>query len=153
LDLSPVAHREETLFTHELKQKGYRLLVDTSIKTYHFRQEKGGIRSHDSQFFYEHDDKIFVKKMEEWGYKIINLNSGLGDHLVFLHILPDLLKKYKYLLIGCCYPTVFDDYKSKVTLLPVAVTERFGNQNVYKWMIDNNWEKPLLEAYKGMYGV
>lgn len=153
LELSPVAHREETLFTHEIKQRGYKLLVDTSIKTYHFRQEKGGIRSHDSQFFYEHDDKIFVQKMEEWGYKIINLNSGLGDHLVFFHILPDMLKKHKHLLIGCCYPDVFEDYKSQVTLLPVAVTERFGSQNIYKWMIDNKWERPLLEAYKGMYGV
>jgi GT2 family glycosyltransferase/2-polyprenyl-3-methyl-5-hydroxy-6-metoxy-1,4-benzoquinol methylase len=153
LDLSPVAHREETLFSHELKERGYRLIVDTSIKTYHFQQEKGGIRSHDNKFFYEADNRLFIQKMEEWGYKIINLNSGLGDHLVFLHILPDLMKKHKHLMIGCCYPDVFDEYKDKVTLLPVAATEQYGAQNIYKWMIDHNWNAPLLEAYKGMYGV
>lgn len=150
LDLSPVAHREETLFSHELKQKGYELIVDTSIKTYHFRHETGGIRSHDSQFFYDHDNKIFLKQMETWGYKVINLDLGLGDHFVFLHILPEIMKKYK-LILGCCYPEVFEDYD--VTILPIAITQTLVSEHVYKWMIDHNWKTSILDAFKQMYGV
>ena len=151
MELSPVAHREETIFSHQLYQKGYKLIVDTSIKTYHFRQETGGIRSHSSEFFYEHDNKIFLKQMEEWGYKVLNLDLGLGDHLVFLNILPDLMKKYKQLIIGCCYPEVFKDYG--VLILPVALTQKIVSEHVYKWMIDHNWKKPILGAFKELYNI
>jgi GT2 family glycosyltransferase len=151
MELSPVAHREETLFSHQLYQKGYKLIVDTSIKTYHFRQETGGIRSHTSEFFYEHDNKIFLKQMEEWGYKVINLDLGLGDHFIFLTLLPDLVKKYKHLIIGCCYPEVFKEYD--ILVLPVAITQKITPEHVYKWMIDHNWKKPILGAFKELYEV
>jgi PII-like signaling protein len=52
LSLSPVAHREETLFTHELKRAGYTILIDQTAATHHLRQSSTGIRSHNSEWFY-----------------------------------------------------------------------------------------------------
>ena len=43
LELSPVAHREETMFTHELKEKGYKLIVDQSIMIHHLKQQNTGL--------------------------------------------------------------------------------------------------------------
>jgi len=139
------------MFSHELFKKGYKLIVDTSIKTYHFRQATGGIRSHNSEFFYENDERIFAKKLEDWGYKVISLDTGLGDHLVFLNILPDLIKKYKHIILGCCYPNVFQGHD--VTIVPMAATKKSAPEHIYKWCIDNNWKTSILNAYKAMYGV
>lgn len=44
LRLSPKAHREESIFTYSLKQKGYKILI-TNCVTWHLRSTKGGIRS------------------------------------------------------------------------------------------------------------
>lgn len=154
LNLSPVGHREETIFSNRLFQAGYKLIVDTSIKTYHFRQEKGGIRSHTDQTMYDYDETIFSKYMESLGYKIISLDTGLGDHFVFLQIVPELMKKYKHLIIGVCYPLVFKDLD--VTLVPVGATNKIRKDyqdNVYAFMTLNNWKGSLLDAYKKMFGV
>ena len=151
LDLSPVAHREETIFTHELKRAGYEILFTQDALTWHLRAENGGIRSHDNKWFYEHDEKIFKHKMEQWGYKFITLNCGLGDHLAFLHILPELLERYSHITIGCCYPEVFQDFKNYVNILGVAQTQNIADDNIYKWMIDHNWKQSLVKAFYQMY--
>ena len=152
LELSPVAHREETLFSHELKRAGYKLIVDTSIKTYHYRADTGGIRAHNNAFFYEHDERIFKKKMEEFGYKLINVNNGIGDHYAFLNILPQLQEKYKHLILGVVYPEVFKGVKN-VTLIPINASEKYTDDNIYKWMIDNKWTDSIVKAYRTMLGV
>lgn len=152
LQLSPVAHREETLFTLELKSKGYRLLFTPEAITYHFRQEKGGIREHGQAFFFEHDERIFKNYLESNGIKVISLNGGLGDHLAFLNIIPDLFKKYKVLILGICYPDVFKGIDN-VYLVPYAATKNFTDDNVYKWCIENNWKTSVVDAYKKMLGV
>lgn len=152
LDLSPVAHREETLFTQELKQKGYKLIVDQTAITHHLKQQTTGIRSHNNEWLYKHDEKIFSKKMEEWGYKLINLNSGLGDHYAFLNILPKLKEKYKHLIIGASFPEVFKDEKD-ITLIHNSQAEPNTDDNIYKWMIDNNWTESIVKAYEHLYGV
>jgi GT2 family glycosyltransferase len=151
-DLSPVAHREETIFSHELKRKGYKLIVDTSAVIYHYRQSTGGIRSHNNQWFYEHDEKIFLKKLESWGYFVVVLNNGLGDHLAFSNVLPALMKKHNRLIIGCCYPEVFQSFNVKI--VPVgSVMGLKPDENIYKFMSDNNWKKSIVEAYSAYYGV
>lgn len=152
LDLSPVAHREETIFSHELKEKGYKLLVDLSAVTHHLKQSQTGIRSHNNEWFYKHDEGIFTKKMEEWGYKLINLNNGIGDHYAFLNILPELKKKWKHLIIGACYPEVFKDHPD-VTLIDIADSERVNNENIYQWMSENKWNKSIVDAFATYYGV
>ena len=152
LELSPVAHREETMFTHDLKEKGYRLIVDQSIVIYHLKQQSTGIRSHNVEWFYRHDEDLFLKKMESWGYKLINLNSGLGDHFAFLNVLPKLQKKYKHIIIGACYPEVFKGIPN-INLIDIAQSEPINSENIYKWMIDNNWKESIVKAYEIFYGV
>jgi len=158
LDLSPVAHREETLFTFSLFNKGYKLLVDKSIITWHYRQKTGGIRSANNSWFYYHDDKIFLKKLEEYGYKFCCLDSGLGDHLAFsASALPRLLKKYKKVVIGCCYPQAFEEFNDRVVCIPMHhLKELLPEDHIYKFLIDSNW-KPgdgnLVEAYNKLYKV
>ena len=152
LELSPVAHREETIFTYELKLKGYRILVDRSAVTHHLKQQSTGIRSHSSAWFYEHDERVFSKKMESWGYKLLNLDSGIGDHLAFLNILPDLKKKWKHLIIGACFPEVFKDHPD-VTLVHIGQSAPVNDENIYKWMWDNNWKTSIVDAYATYYEV
>ena len=152
LELSPVAHREETIFTHEFKEKGYKLFIDQSAITYHLKQQSTGIRSHNSEWFFKHDEKIFTKKMESWGYKLLNLDSGLGDHYAFLNILPELKKKWKHLIIGACFPEVFKDHPD-VTLIHISQSAPINDENIYKWMIDNKWDKSIVEAYARFYEV
>lgn len=152
LELSPVAHREETLFSYELKQKGYRLLVDTSIITHHLKQMTTGIRSHNSEWFYQHDEKIFKKKLEEWGIKIINLDSGIGDHFAFLNIVPASKRKWEKLIIGVCFPDIFIDHPD-ITLISIAQSSRTTDDNIYKWMWDRDWKQSIVNAYAEMFEV
>lgn len=153
LELSPIAHREETIFTYELKRQGYLLLIDLSAITHHLKQENSGIRSYiNIEDFYKHDEKIFTKKMNSWGYKLINLNCGIGDHYAFLNILPQLKEKWKHLIIGASYPEVFKDEKD-IILIDISKSEPINDENIYKWMIDNNWKKSIVEAYAKCYQV
>jgi GT2 family glycosyltransferase/intein/homing endonuclease/2-polyprenyl-3-methyl-5-hydroxy-6-metoxy-1,4-benzoquinol methylase len=152
LNLSPAAHREETLFSMELKEKGYKLLVDRSAKTYHFRSETGGIREGSQEFYFDNDNKIFTEKMEKLGIKLITLAGGYGDHLMFLHVLPLLKKKFNKLIIGCCYPEVFKD-DPQITIIPVAASRQWCKDDVYVWAAQHNWTTSLVDAYKGMYNL
>lgn len=154
LDLSPMAHREETIFTYKLKREGYRLLVDLSAKTYHYQQASGGIRTEGiyNQLNAEKDEAIFTELMDYWGYKLINLDVGLGDHLVFLHLIPALKKKYKHIVIGCAYPDVFSEHPD-IQIIPCAESQKWRKENVYKWMSDHQWKRSILEAFEMMYGV
>jgi hypothetical protein len=153
MELSPVAHREETMFSHEIYRKGFKLIVDNSLITWHFRQTKGGIRSHTDGTMYEWDESVFLKKMNNWGYGVISLDCGLGDHFAFLNILPELKKKYKHIIIGACYPDVFEGIEG-ITLATIASMKTAmpnGKDSVYKWMIDHNWKTNVVDAFRGMY--
>jgi GT2 family glycosyltransferase len=57
--LSKVAHREETLFTYQLKQKGYKIFVVPNTVTWHAKSSTGGIRSENVKELYDHDESIF----------------------------------------------------------------------------------------------
>ena len=151
LELSPVAHREETIFSHRLYRKGFKLLVDKSAKTYHYRQMTGGIRSHATQFFYEHDEAIFAKYMARWGYKLITLTTGLGDNFAFLNALPAIKSRYTHIIIGTAYPEVFEG--QDVKLIPMPDAFQFCKDNIYSWMQENDWKDSVVKAYTEMYGV
>jgi len=153
VELSPVAHREETIFSHELKRAGYKLIVDTNIVTWHYRSSSGGIRSHQNEGFYYSDEKVFAKRLASWGYKLIDLNSGIGDHFAFLNILPKLKEKYgsDKLIIGCCYPQVFKNVGVKLT--SIAAIEKLATENIYEFMDLNHWTGQLKDAYAKLYEV
>lgn len=156
LRLSTIAHREETIFTYSLKRLGYKLMVNSDAKVWHFRNNTGGIRSFHNTKLWEDDEKIFEGYLNLWGVrsnKVIVINGGIGDHYALKHIVPDLKKKYQDLTIACAYPEVFED--DEVKLISIAEAElMFGNLdtfNVYKFMAENNWKESIVEAFKQMY--
>lgn len=167
LHLSPAAHREETLFTYGIKRKGYRVLIDPTVITWHFRSDYGGIRSHQNSEFWEHDEKIFQTQLMEWGItseakKVCVLNCGLGDHIVFKSIIPELKAKYGKLLVASTFPEVLED--DDVEQISIAEAQsRFGfidRYNIYRRMIDWSdfqnkklWEGNLQDAFRKLYGL
>lgn len=152
LELSKVAHREETMFSHELFLKGYKLLVDRSAITYHYRNPEGGIRTERDGRLWEHDEQIFRKQIDKWGYKLIALSHGLGDHFAFMNIIPKLLKKYRKLIMFVTYPEVFEDIEN-VEIRPLAYAQKWGvnEKGLYEWCTLYNWKRSIVEAYEKIY--
>ena len=162
LELSRVGHREETLFTYEMFRNGWKLLAVCGLNTWHMRYGAGGIRSHNEKALFDHDEKIFYKKLKEWNiktnlYKFIFLDSGRGDHYAFKRVLPDIVKKHnnKKIIIGACYEDAFWDIDIK-NIAIVGLGDIRGHidpdqHNIYKFMADNKFKGSLSEAYKKMY--
>ena len=117
LRLSKVGHREETIFTYEMKRTDWRLVVLTDVKTWHMRYGAGGIRSQNEVKLFEQDEKIFYEYLRKWKVpiskiKVIPLDGGIGDHYAFRYTaLPAIKKKYfdHRIIIGACYPEVFEE--------------------------------------------
>jgi len=157
--LSPAAHREETLFSYGLKRQGFRLLVDTSAVTWHFRDMSGGIRSHRNPQFWEDDEKLFYSKLAEWGVtgdttKYIVLDAGRGDHVLVKSLLPRLKKKYPKIVAATCYKDIFDGEVEQISV--AEAHQRLGNLdrfNVYRWCQEHQWSGPLVDAYAEMFGL
>jgi hypothetical protein len=150
LSLSQACHREETIFTHRMFRKGWKLIVDGSAITTHYRNQEGGIRKYGPEMF-AHDEKIFQEIQREWsGDLICYLDCGKGDHVVFKSILPSLKEKYNSVRISCCYPDLFvgEELMSIEDGKKLVTPDRF---NIYKFMSDRNWKTELLDAYKRMY--
>lgn len=144
LGLSRVAHREETLFTWGLHQRGYKLLVVPDATTWHLKSPTGGIRTGAKQEMFEHDERIFRNFLEHKDKTIVVLNSGMGDHIVFSHVLPDI----KNPLVFGCYPEI-------VPCRSIAEAQSlFGNIepfNVYGKMDQWKWTGSLEDAYRKLY--
>lgn len=159
-DLSPVGHREESLFTAEMKHNGWELLVVPGAVVNHFRYSEGGIRGqHHKKENFDHDAQLFLDKLKEWGVvlktkQIIVLDNGQGDHLVFKKLLPEIKAKYKDLVLAVCYKEVFEDEKD-IEITSIAEAGMcLGNLdafNVYKYMAVRNWKGSLEAAYRGLY--
>ena len=154
MELTPVGNREETLFTYEMKRSGWDLLVDPTAVTWHSRYKSGGIRgdSH-TRWAFEHDSQIFLNRLKDYGVKLtklVVLNNGLGDHIVFKKVLQKLKLKHKRIVIACCYPDVFKD--EDVTLISIAQANcNLDDYNLYKFMWDRDWKNTLEVAYEAMY--
>jgi cellulose synthase/poly-beta-1,6-N-acetylglucosamine synthase-like glycosyltransferase len=144
LGLSRVAHREETLFTYGLAQKGWQIKVVPNAVTWHMKNPEGGIRSETKQEMYEHDERIFRNILEYRDKTIVVLNCGLGDHVVFSHVLPSIPSAEVF----TCYPEV-------VPGRPIAEAQHlFGDTdhwNVYKKMDQWKWKDSLENAYRKLY--
>lgn len=144
LGLSRVAHREETLFTFGLKQKGYRVVAVPNAVTWHMKNPQGGIRTENKREMYEHDEYIFRNFLSFRDKTIVILNSGLGDHIVFSKILPEI----KNPLVFTCYPQV-------VAGKSIAEAQKlFGSieaWNIYRKMDQWKWKDSLEAAYRKLY--
>jgi len=162
MELSKIGHREETIFTYTMKKAGYKLLVDSSAVTWHMKAEQGGIRSESNASMAQHDESIFRTKLQEWGVtpkdiKLCVLDCGLGDHLVFKKLLPELKNKYSNIVMAVCYPEVFEDDKNDITLISIANAQQMLNIdefNLYKYLWENvNRKMTLEQAYKELYKI
>jgi len=144
LGLSRVAHREETLFTYQLQQKGYSILVVPNAITWHMKNPEGGIRSETRKEMYDHDEQIFRNIVGHRDHTIVVLNCGLGDHIVFSKVLPDIKN-----------PVVFSCYPEVVPGRSIADAQAlFGNLdqfNIYAKMDQWKWKDSLENAYRKLY--
>lgn len=146
LGLSRVAHREETLFTWGLKQKGWQLLVVPQAVTWHLKSEQGGIRSETNHSLYDHDNQIFHNFLKHRDRTIVVLDNGMGDHVVFKHVLP----KLKNPLVFSCYPEIIPGHSIQ------EAKDLFGDLSmwsVYKKMSEWKWQQSLESAYLKLYNV
>jgi hypothetical protein len=144
LGLSRVAHREETLFTYGLFQKGYKVLAVPNATTWHLKNPQGGIRSETNQKLYEQDELIFRNTLNYKDKKIVVLNSGMGDHIVFSHVMPDL----KNAEIFTCYPEIVP---GKSIAEARALFGDIDQWSIYKKMAQWNWTGTLEDAYRKLY--
>lgn len=144
LGLSRVAHREETLFSYGLHQKGYELLVVPDAITWHLKSPTGGIRSEVGQEMYEHDEQIFRNIVKYKDHTIVVLDCGLGDHIVFSKVLP----KIKNPLVFTCYPDIVDGKSIAEAKLLFGDIDRW---NIYRKMDSWKWTESLEKAFERMY--
>lgn len=138
LSLSRVAHREETLFTYELKKAGYDVLVVPCV-TWHLKNQHGGIRDGQAEMF-EHDEHIFQLR----DHTIVVLDCGMGDHIVFKHVLPEIRNPYVF----TCYP---DIVPGKSIGEAMQLLGDIGPYNIYGKMDQWNWKDSLENAFRKMY--
>lgn len=144
LGLSRVAHREETLFTYGLHQKGYKILAIPHAESLHMKNPQGGIRSETRQEMYAHDEKIFRNIVGLSDKIIVVLNNGLGDHIVFSHILPDIPNP----VVFTCYPEIVP---GRSIAEAQALFGDIDQWNIYKKMCDWKWTDSLENAYRKLY--
>jgi len=142
--LSRVAHREETLFTYALRQKGYCILAVPEANTWHMKNPQGGIRSETNHELYSHDEFIFRNFLEHRDKTIVVLNCGMGDHVVFSHVLPEI----KNPLVFSCYPDIVPGRSIAEAQWLFGDLDRW---NVYKKMDKWRWKDSLETAYRKLY--
>lgn len=65
-ELQPSSHREDTLFTHSIYRKGYKIKICPYIKIHHIQDGLTGNRQFGKEFT-DKNERIFIKKLEEWG--------------------------------------------------------------------------------------
>lgn len=144
LGLSRVAHREETLFSWSLHKRGWRVLVVPDAVTWHLRNPQGGIRSETSQNLYDRDEAIFRNHLNLKDNTVVVLNSGMGDHIVFTHVLPEIKN-----------PVVFGCYPEIVPCRSIAEAQQMLGDiecyNLYGKMDQWKWKGSLEDAYRRMY--
>lgn len=144
LNLSRMAHREETLFTYGLQQLGYKILVVPNTKTWHMRYPEGGIRSDDDPVPFANDEMIFRNLVSIKDQTPVVLDCGMGDHIVFKRVLKDI----KNPVIYSCYPDIIP---GKSIAEANAFFGNIDQFNIYAKMDEWNWTGSLEDAFRKMY--
>ncbi len=144
IGLSRVAHREETLFTYGLYLKGYKILAVPNAVSWHLKNPNGGIRSETNQKLYEQDELIFKNTLNYKDKKIVVLNCGMGDHIVFSHVMPDITNAEVF----TCYPEIVP---GKSIAEARALFGDIDQWSIYRKMAQWKWTDSLENAYRKMY--
>lgn len=144
LGLSRVAHREETLFTYGLFSKGYRVLVVPGAVSWHLKNPQGGIRCGSSQEMFERDEQIFRNLMALKDKTIVVLDAGMGDHVVFSHVLSHVRNPEVF----TCYPDIVPGRSIAEARTLFGDIEQY---NIYGRMARWGWKDSLEKAYRRMY--
>ena len=142
--LSRVAHREETLFTYGLYLKGYKILAVPNAVSWHLKNPIGGIRSETNQKLYEQDELVFRNTLNYKDKKIVVLNCGMGDHIVFNHVMPDITNAEVF----TCYP---DIVPGRSIAEAKSLFGDIDQWNIYRKMAQWKWTDSLENAYRKMY--
>ena len=142
--LSRVAHREETLFTYGLYLKGYKILAVPNAVSWHLKNPNGGIRSETNQKLYEQDELVFRNTLNYKDKKIVVLNCGMGDHIVFSHVMPDITNAEVF----TCYPDIVPGRSIAEAKVLFGDIEQW---NIYRKMAQWKWTDNLENAYRKMY--
>jgi hypothetical protein len=142
--LSRVAHREETLFTYGLYLKGYKILAVPNAVSWHLKNPNGGIRSESNQKLYEQDELVFRNTIAYKDKKIVVLNCGMGDHIVFNHVLPEI----KNAEVFTCYSEIVP---GKSIAEARALFGDIDQWSIYRKMAQWKWTDSLENAYRKMY--
>ncbi len=158
LKLSPVGHREETIFTYEMKRSGWKLIVDSSIITWHFRESGGGIRSYRDKSLWDHDENVFNMKMKVWNKypgktKLILVTGGLGDNFAFIHAYKDIIKEHPDVIVSSFYEDVYKFSGINYINIDEALylTNNTEKYNIYRYMEYSKVKKNLVESYKDFF--
>jgi len=172
-DLSQVGHREETIFSHNIFKLGYKLIVDLNVNVFHLKCPSGGIRSEqmtaemfvsDEHKFKDYlNDVTVVEENVPAKLPFYYLNNGIGDHLAFKQLLPELFLTSDNLLIACVYPEVFWDIQN-IQIISLEegkkiIAERGETEKDYSvYEVMQNSEKEfrgngnyILQAYRKLY--
>lgn len=159
LNLSPVAHREETLFSYGIKRNGKKVILNPKAITWHYRNPEGGIRTNDKQEFFKSDDIYFFNKLRnDYGIelmgdrKVFFVSNGVGDHFVFKRLIPELKQKFGSFIISCVFPEVFEGIDSDISVVSLQegmVLNGKGNIN-YNEIPYNPYAYADLDDYNGV---
>lgn len=165
--LSRVGHREETIFTYEMKLAGWNLQVTPHAVTWHYHCPTGGIRDNTKAEMWDQDEAIFHEKMMFWrvaanSYFPIVMNNGLGDHFAFKTIMPEILAKHgnKKILLAVCFPELFKEFADNNNVRILTIADAFltlgdgvKDYDIYKWMVENNWKGHMIDAFRKLYNI
>jgi len=160
MDLSPVGHHEETIFSHKIYRAGYKLIVTPKCKIWHLRNPEGGIRDYKNEWLWKHDQTKQDYYMASWGYndketKFFVMQNGLGDMFAFKSVLPEFVEHFNNYdcVVVCPYPEIFAGMNVHV-ITPGEHTfweQDFGDKyNPYRIMA-NNQQLHLTDAFKKLY--
>ena len=111
----------------------------------HLRNRTGGIRDGVKEL-YDHDDKIFQGILGEAvnDHTLVVLDTGLGDHIVFKHVLPEI----KNPILFTCYNDVIPGRSIQEARDILGDISRF---NIYEQMDKWNWKGSLEDAFRKLY--
>ena len=144
LNLSRVAHGEETMFSNSLYRKGYKLLLVPNSKTWHLKVGSGGIRSTNKEKYYDFDENIFKKYVNNEKVTVVVLDNGRGDHICFKQMMHEIENP----IIFSCYPEIVPGY-SIAEALDLFVN--IDNYNIYQKMHEWNWDRSIEDAFRKLY--